>query len=117
MPSILHVRLHGPAPAHPFEHANGLRALVVQWIAAVSPDHPTIAAHKSPGTKPYTISPLYTEGPAQVGFLLTLLDHGELAEIIPQGMRVRLGRCDYTRTDMPEIVEQRTWDELITQFR
>ncbi|HEY3379385.1 MAG TPA: CRISPR system precrRNA processing endoribonuclease RAMP protein Cas6 [Armatimonadota bacterium] len=118
MPSIHHIELTGAIPTDLYAHANGLRALVTRWIAAAAPEHPAIVQHKGQATKPYTISPLYAEGAQTCGFDLALLDDGELAQLIPEGIgrtgaAVTLGGQAYQLAGAPKAVAACSWDELV----
>jgi len=116
MPHVFRCELAGPAPQNPYQHTSGLRALVLQWIAA-SDAALAESLHASNKPKPYSIGPLVVAGEDVVEFDVSVLSDdvtwSMLKGIELLGPRVRLGRCVYVMTGPVSYVHERTWDELL----
>ena len=118
MPVRLQFPLEGPPPLTPFQHATGLRALVLSWIKAVDPAL-SAAVHDDPGPKPYSISPLWETDSGPV-FELSLLSEPltqavlagmEATGIGPSGGDIRLGSQAY-RVYPPRPAQTAGWESL-----
>ena len=77
MPTILRFFLEGPRPPSPYRHAKGLYRIVLDWVAAASPETAT-QIHDADQLKPYTISPLWNASPPGGGcwFEVSVLPDG-----------------------------------------
>jgi len=131
MPGKVRVYLRGEAPASPFQHMSGLRALALGWIGRARPEQ-SAALHEVNRPKPYALSPLWEEGagpedPA-VGsraaratgggrwwFEVSLLDDRlalRLAEAAGAEREVRLGPQGFEVTSVV-VREVVSWEELL----
>jgi CRISPR-associated endoribonuclease Cas6 len=118
MPLKLRVMLEGEPPRRPFQHAKGLRALALHWIAEADP---ALAEeiHDANAPKPYTISPLWTEERRssrswfEIGLLLDELTTRMLHGLEQSERNVRLGEQSFIVRDLC-IIQQESWEELLT---
>src|SRR5450755_3325849 len=60
VPQILRFILDGRPPQHPFQHATGLRAVVLDWVRRADPVL-SQQIHDANQSKPFSISPLWNE--------------------------------------------------------
>ena len=117
MPAKLRFHLRGEAPAHPFQHMSGLRALVLGWLGRAQPML-TAALHDENQPKPYSIGPLLSDEGAdgEFRFEVSLLDDrliAPLQEAAAQEREIRLGRQRFTLASPPERRADVAWEELI----
>jgi len=113
MPAKLRVQLVGPPPAHAFQYANELRALVYVWIGRCRPERAS-AFHGANAPKPYAISPVQSEGD-RCWFQVSLLDDrlvGPVTEVAAREGKLRLGQEPYTLVGV-QVREEVTWEELL----
>ena len=115
MPIKLRFVLEGAAPVSPFQHATGLRAVVLDWVRRADPEL-SQEIHDANQSKPFSISPLWNEQGFSLFEVAVLADSliAPLLEGIAQaGETVRLGRHSY-RLREQEAVGAITWEELLT---
>ena len=113
MPAKLRVQLVGAPPAHAFQYANELRALVYVWIGRCRPERAS-AFHGANAPKPYAISPVQSEGD-RCWFQVSLLDDrlvGPVTEVAAREGKLRLGQEPYTLVGV-QVREEVTWEELL----
>lgn len=114
MPTRLLIPLHGPPPESQFQHATGLRALVLRWIEAADPAL-SLALHEENQPKPYAISPLWNQN-GVLSFEISLLADWLLKPLVTGmsecGDEVRLGSQRF-RVEQPEIALEASWEELL----
>jgi hypothetical protein len=60
VPERIRLYLRGAVPPSPYQHASGLRALALGWIAAAEPGM-AMSLHAANMPKPYSISPMFVE--------------------------------------------------------
>jgi CRISPR-associated endoribonuclease Cas6 len=119
VPSKLRFHLTGEPPAHPFQHASGLRALLLDWLGRTAPER-AADLHQANQPKPYTISPLWPEenDTAHLWFDVSLLDD-RLAPLLSvaagEEQEVRLGPQHFTLASLPERREAIAWEELVPE--
>ena len=118
MPQIIQIELSGRAPATPFDHATGSRALVLKWLKCVD-DELATTIHDANQPKPYTISPLWNrEGRVDtLTFEIAVLTDWLTAALL-EGVRqspktVRLGQQEYARTAV-EVKSKREWEDFFS---
>ena len=113
MPARIRFPLAGPSPAHPYQHATGLRALVLKWIQAADPER-SERLHEDGRPKPYSLSPLWNDEGILFFDLCLLTD--ELVDLVALGMarcgeRVRLGPQSYC-LGQPAVCECASYEAL-----
>jgi CRISPR-associated endoribonuclease Cas6 len=118
MPLKLRVILAGTPPQNPFQHAKGLRALALRWIAAVDPAMAE-EMHEANQPKPYSISPLWRDNSpeGECRFEIGLLVD-DLAAPILQGMgrcerSIHLGDQPFTIRDV-RVFAETGWTDLLS---
>jgi len=117
MPTILQISLEGDHISNPYVHADGLEALLTNWIASSAPAHALISGHKAQPAKPYALSPIYSLNERVHCFYLSLLDDGDLLSLIydrigGNGSEITLGTDKFSLLGSPEVVMAATWEEL-----
>ena len=118
MPQIIKIELSGRAPETPFDHATGLRALVLQWLKSVDAELAT-TIHDANQPKPYTISPLWNrEGrnetlEFEIAVLTDWLADALLVGIRQSPQTIRLGQKEYARTGL-EVKSKRAWEAFVS---
>jgi len=113
MPAKLRLQLLGEPPAHPFQYANELRALVYVWIGRCQPERAGVF-HEANAPKPYAISPLQSEAD-RCWFQVSLLDDrlvGPLTEVAAREEKLLLGRERFALVGV-QVREEMTWEELL----
>jgi CRISPR/Cas system endoribonuclease Cas6 (RAMP superfamily) len=117
MPQRLRFALQGRHPAHPFQHATGLRALVMGWLRAADPGL-SEQVHDANQPKPLNISPIWYEAdtPGAMCFEVSVLVDWMVAPLL-EGARlgaaeIRLGPQAF-RMGQPEVVAAARWEELL----
>ncbi len=116
MPIKLRFPLEGEPPPSPYQHATGLRALLLRWLEGEDPELSSMI-HDSNQPKPYTVSPLWSEtAPGRHYFEVSVLSDW-IAEPLVAGMSrsgewIRLGMQRY-RILPPKPVSSATWAELL----
>ena len=118
MPAILTLSLHGPTDhISPFAHINGLRALVLRWLAAADAELAT-AIHDDSGVNPYTIGPLLPAAEGRWTCRIALLTDGLLpyllAGVESRGIQLLLGKMPFTLCTEETVLEGLEWEELLT---
>jgi CRISPR-associated endoribonuclease Cas6 len=107
MPLKIRITLAGEPPANPFQHATGLRALVLRWLQTADQ------------AKPFRISPLQTEREERSrSWFETAVLADEIATPLMQGVKgsreeIRLGPQIF-RLLSAEVVDAVSWQELLT---
>lgn len=107
--------LLGEPPQSPYQHAGGLRAVVLGWIAAGDAGLAE-TLHEANVPKPYTISPLWwDEAQGAAAFEVTVraewLAEPLLRGVRETGPRVRLGVKEF-ELRAPRVGPRCSWDEL-----
>ena len=119
MPLKLRFQLHGPPPVSPFQHAAGLQASLLRWVAASDPQTATLL-HDANQPKPYAVSPLWsTPGRARSLFFDVSVLVDSLADPIAEGARreeaMRLGHQHYRLDRDIEIHDAVTYADIVAQ--
>jgi len=116
MPTRLRFQITGPTPRSPYQHATGLRAVVLRWIAAADPQRAE-EMHDSSLPKPYSLSPLQLPlaSAEPLAFEVGVLDDRLVPLMLTgaehRGPEVALGR-DHFKLLSWQPVAQTAWEEL-----
>ena len=117
MPLKIRFHLEGEAPSDPYQHARGLRALVLDWIGEIDPAY-SKEVHDANQPKPYSIGTLRRHDTLRraCSFDLALLVDALYAPIL-QGQRqtgetFQLGRVGYRIREV-EILRPLTYEEIV----
>jgi CRISPR-associated endoribonuclease Cas6 len=114
MPQILRFILEGEPPQHSFQHATGLRALVLDWVRQADPALSQVI-HDANQSKPFRISPLWSEE-GKVWFDVAVLAEEVVAPLL-EGLRlagraIRLGRQTFHIRELTRVAES-GWQDLL----
>jgi CRISPR/Cas system endoribonuclease Cas6 (RAMP superfamily) len=115
MPLKLRFHLGGDPPPHAFQHADGLRRLVLDWLALGGGPDLATALHDANQPNPYAISPLYAHKDA-LWFEVAVLADPFVAPICEgadrYGTDLRLGPQLFRRVSMEKRGEV-SWERLL----
>jgi CRISPR-associated endoribonuclease Cas6 len=115
MPLKLRFHLRGDPPSHPFRHADGLRKLVLDWLALGGGPDLAATLHDANQPNPYTISPLHAHNDA-LWFEIAVLADPFVAPICEgadhYGTDLRLGPQLFRRVRV-EKREEVSWERLL----
>ena len=117
MPLKLRFHLEGEAPPDPYQHARGLRALVLNWIGEIAPDY-SKEVHDANQPKPYSIGAMRRHERLRracwfdIPLLVDALDAPILQGQQQQGETFHLGQYPYRIREI-EILRPKTYEQII----